>query len=176
MRSSRLFLTFTGVLCLSVLASSAIARSPQTDANSGMTAFANNCFSPFLTAEKAADAFSLANLRYDFYDLDPFSNVAPSPATGRAMTPGTDRRCEVSFNGDYALQASTAVVARLAAEGITTKADLPTGYTPTPGTALLAARKLNPKRIAVVHVGTRPGASEITETFLLVERLLPLNQ
>ena len=127
-----------------------------------------------MTAEKAGDVFNFANIRYDFYDLDPFSNVPPSPATGRTATPGTDRRCEVSFNGDYAMEASTAVVAQLRSEGITETADVPGQYQETTGTVLLAARFLNPRRIAVVHVGTRPGASGITETFMMVERLEPL--
>ena len=126
-----------------------------------------------MTAGYAAEAFNFAIIRSDFYDLDPFSNVAPSPVIGRAATPGTDRRCEVSFNGDFALQASTAVVAQLASEGITKSADLPKSYEQTESTALLAARQLNPRRVAVVHVGTRPSDAGVTETFMMVERLLP---
>ena len=38
------------------------------------------------------------------------------------------------------------------------------------GTSLLGARRLNPRRVAVVHTGTRPGPNGI-ETFLNVERL-----
>ena len=148
------------------------ARSPQTDARAGIQAFVANCFSPFMTAEKAHEVFNFANIRYDFYDLDPFSNVAPSPVDGRAATPGTDRRCEVSFAGDYAMEASTAVVAQLRAEGITKKADVPELYQPTQGTVLLAARELNPRRVAVVHVGTRAHETG-TETFMFVERLRP---
>ncbi|SMX22812.1 hypothetical protein [Boseongicola aestuarii] len=149
------------------------ARSPGTDATGGMAVFADNCFSPFLTAAKARRAFNLANLRYDFYDLDPFSDVEPSPASG-SVTPGTDRRCEVAFDGDYGARAAERAATALAQEGILTEAALPPTHadTATVGTVLLAARQLNPQRIAVVHVGTRPGPDGI-ETFMTVERLRP---
>ena len=156
--------------------SPASALSPATDARSGIDAFAANCFSPLMTAEKARDAFGTANLRYDFYDLDPFSDVARSPVTGRAATEGTDRRCEVSFNLDFAEQAAQTTADALASEGIKTPADLPEMYRETEGTVLLAARHLNPRRIAVVHVGTRMGPDGIIETFMNVERLLPLGE
>ena len=146
------------------------ARSPASDARAGIAAFSGNCFSPRLTAEKAREAFNFANIRHDFYDLDPFTSAAPSPAKAD-VAPGTDRRCEVSFNGDFAQDAVTAVAARLLKEGITSPADLPETYTETDGTALLAARRLNPNKIAVVHVGTRPTTNGV-ETFLNVERLV----
>ena len=154
------------------LASPAAARSPATDAQAGTTAFVDNCFSPRLTASRAAKVFDLANVRYDFYDLDPFTSAPPSPATKRAATPGSDRRCEVSFWGDFAGDAVMAVTSRLEREGITRPARLPDIYERrrTPSTALLAARRLNPRKIAVVHVGTRPGGEGI-ETFMYVERL-----
>lgn len=150
----------------------ALARSPATDAKAGITAFSENCFSPRMTAKKARAVFNLANIRHDFYDLDPFTSAAPSPARARAATPGTDRRCEVSFQGDFAQDAVAAVTARLGREGITTPAPLPATHEALrmPGTALLAARRLNPRKIAVVHVGTRPSGSGV-ETFLNVERL-----
>ena len=66
-------------------------------------AFTQNCFSPYLTSTKAREVLSVAGARHDFYDLEPFSNAAPSPAFGlRPATRGTDRRCEVSFDGDHA--------------------------------------------------------------------------
>ena len=55
----------------------------------------------------------------------------------------------------------------------TTEAPLPDRYRATEGTELLAARQLNPRRIAVVHAGTRPGSTGI-ETFVFVERLMPV--
>lgn len=161
-------------LCLAaaaIAAGPATARSPDTDAMGGIEAFVSNCFSPRLTAERAGDAFSLANIAYDFYDLDPLTAAAPSPVTGQRATPGTDRRCEVSFAGDYAAEAARAVIERLAREGLTRSATVPPEHEALrmPGTALLAARRLNPQKIAVVHIGTRPGARGI-ETFLNVER------
>ena len=167
------FMAIAAVLMALGFGSSALARSPATDATGGMSVFADNCFSPFLTAAKAKRAFNLANLRHDFYDLDPFSDVAPSPARGD-VTPGTDRRCEIAFNGDYGARAAEAAVTALAQEGILTEAGLPETHAraATDGTALLAARQLNPTRIAVVHVGTRPGPDGI-ETFMTVERLRP---
>lgn len=155
-------------------ASPAKALSPETDASGGMRAFAAHCFSPFLTAAKAADVFNYPNLNYQFYDLDPFSDVAPSPVKGRAATPGTDRLCEVSFFGDFGEKAAEAAKQALKDEGILTPAKLPPNYTPTPTTTLLAARQLNPRRVAVVHVGTRAAPSG-KETFMSVERLVPLD-
>ena len=148
------------------------ARSPAAVARAGIDVFTANCFSPRLTADKAADVLNIANVTFDFYDLDPFTSAAPSPARGRTATPGTDRRCEVAFPGDFSKDAVSAVAARLLREGITTPADLPATHEKlrTTGSALLAARRLNPRKIAVVHVGTRPGRGGI-ETFLNVERL-----
>ncbi|MEM7644833.1 MAG: succinyl-CoA synthetase subunit beta [Pseudomonadota bacterium] len=133
-------------------------------------AFAAHCFSPFLTAARASEVLPA---RHDFYDLDPFSDVAPSPAKTE-ITEGTDRRCEVALDGEYGAAAAGVATAALAAEGITRDAPLPTTHTDTvlPGTTLLAARFLNPTRIAVVHTGTRPGPNG-PETFLYVERLTP---
>jgi hypothetical protein len=137
-----------------------------------MTVFTDNCFSPFLTAAKAQALFTIANVSYDFYDLDPFSSAAPSPALGREVTDGTDRRCEISFDGAYGPQAADVAIAALDAEGLDTPASVPSHITKTAGTSLLAARRLNPARVAVVHVGTRSGTTGV-ETFMSVERLLP---
>ncbi|MGC1503455.1 MAG: succinyl-CoA synthetase subunit beta [Sulfitobacter sp.] len=126
-----------------------------------------------MRADKAARTFALSGATYDFYDLDPFSGASPSPSALRDVTPGTDRRCEISFAGDYADQAAEAAINALAKEGINTPAALPATFTTdNTGTTLLAARRLNPKRVAIVHVGTRAGVQG-TETFMLVERLLP---
>ncbi len=136
-----------------------------------MSLFSENCFSPHLSADKAAVAFRYLTGKYDFYDLDPFSSAAPSPVQ-TTVTPGTDRRCEIAFPGDYAERAARAAAEALQSEGITTPAALPAAFTETNTTSLLAARQLNPRRVAIVHVGTRQGA-EGTETFMLVERLTP---
>lgn len=142
----------------------------QTTPEAVMKAFADHCFSPFLTAAKAQAAFAGTGARVDFYDLDPFSDVAPSPARNRAPTPGSNRRCEVAFAGDHTASAVDAVMAALHREGIDETADVPPAYQSTPETALLAARYLNPTRIAVVEVGTRR-SPDGPETFMRVERL-----
>lgn len=159
------------LICLA-LAPAAVARSAPTQEGAGLFAFMGNCFSPFLTAEKADVALDLPKIRYDFYDLDPFSAVPPTQPQKRAATPGTDRRCEVAFDGDGAQTAAQAAVEALRAEGITTPARLPSNYSETSGTTLLAARRLNPRKVAVVHAGTRTGPNGL-ETFVYVERLTP---
>lgn len=151
----------------------AYAGGPQATARTAIDLFAENCFSPYLTAQKARSIFALSGTTYDFYDLDPFSSAAPSPARTE-VTLGTDRRCEISFQGNYAEKAATAAAEALKSEGITTPAALPAAYTKTTTTTLLAARHLNPRRVAIVHVGTRENANG-TETFMLVERLTPIN-
>ena len=137
-------------------------------------AFAANCFSPLLTAATARAAVAPTGARLDFYDARPFSDAAPSSTGGRAPTPGTDRRCELAFDGDHAARAAEVAAAAARAEGITAEAPLPATHSDTRGVALRAARFLNPDRIAVVTVGTRPGPNGI-ETYMQVERLAPLN-
>ncbi|MEL7025604.1 MAG: succinyl-CoA synthetase subunit beta [Pseudomonadota bacterium] len=123
-----------------------------------------------MTATRAETTLGLPGVRYDFYDTDPFTSAAPSPATTRAVTPGTDRRCEVSFDGSATDAAISAVAAGLEAEGIRTPADVPATFQRIPGATFIGARRLNPHKIAVVQVGTRPGPNG-TETYLNVERL-----
>ena len=138
-----------------------------------MRAFADHCFSPFLTARRAEAEIASTGARVDFYDLDPFSDAAPSPPSpGAEVTPGTDRRCAVAFDGDRGAAAAETAAAALAAEGIRAEAPVPASHPALPGTTLLGARALNPSRVAVVHAGTRPGPNGI-ETFLSVERLTP---
>lgn len=148
----------------------ALAGGEAGTARAAMALFAENCFSPFLTAEKARRTFALSGITYDFYDLDPFSSADPSPATGTDVTPGTDRRCEIAFSGDYAQSAAQAAADGLAQEGIETPAPTPDSYQASEGTTLLAARRLNPRRVAVVEVGTRPSGGRV-ETYMRVERL-----
>ncbi|MEL6915158.1 MAG: succinyl-CoA synthetase subunit beta [Pseudomonadota bacterium] len=136
-----------------------------------LQAFSQHCFSPFLTAARA-DAVLPA--RHDFYDLRPFRASNPvSPPEGRAATPGTDRRCEVAFDGRAVAAGMETISQALAREGIVTQAPVPAGFPLMAGTEFAAARQLNPRRIAVVQVGTRPGPNG-PETFLNVERLDPL--
>jgi len=147
-----------------------VAADPQRAAM--LDAFATNCFSPLLTMVRVEAHIASTGARVDFYDLNPFSDVAPTPGTN--VTPGTDRRCEVSFDGDYGNDAAEVAVNALTAERILTDAPLPATHADAalPGTTLLGARALNPNRVAVVHTGTRPGPNGV-ETFLSVERLTP---
>ena len=136
-----------------------------------MAAFGDHCFSPFLTAERAAEVLPA---RHDFYDLRPFSGSNPvSEPQVRAATPGTDRRCEVAFDGSSVEAAVQTIAAALDREGIRQTADVPADFPVQTGAEFTAARQLNPRRIAVVQVGTRPGPNGL-ETFMNVERLDPL--
>ncbi|MEM1375362.1 MAG: succinyl-CoA synthetase subunit beta [Pseudomonadota bacterium] len=144
---------------------------PVAASETAMDAFAAHCFSPFLTATRAAEVLPD---RHDFYDLRPFRAANPiSPAQGRAVTPGTDRRCEVAFDGPAVEAGIAAIATALTREGITRQVDVPEGFDLQHGTQFAAARQLNPRRIAVVQVGTRPGPRGV-ETFMNVERLTPL--
>lgn len=144
---------------------------PVTASEAARDAFAAHCFSPFLTAQIAGDVLPES---HDFYDLRPFRATNPmSPAQGRPVTPGTDRRCEVAFDGPAVAAGVATMTDALAGEGITRQADVPEDFILQPGTEFAAARHLNPRRIAVVQVGTRPGPNGV-ETFMNVERLTPL--
>ena len=160
------------VIAIAFVSFANVAAAVTSVPSKAIAGFAGNCFSPFLTADKAAKRLAIHGVRTEFYDLDPFSNVAPSPVTGRAANAGTDRRCEVAFDGDHTVQAAKAAVDALQDQGIVTPATVPAFYVATEGTELLAARQLNPRRVAVVHVGTRQGPDGI-ETFMTVERLTP---
>ncbi len=135
--------------------------------------FADHCFSPYLTADTAQNRLGGPDRRVDFYDLRPFSSAPPSPATGTDQTPGTDRRCEVSFDGAHVDLGIAGVQTGLLQEDIATQAKVPDGFPAQAGTQFIAARQLNPRRIAVVQVGTRSGPQGV-ETFINVERLAPL--
>ena len=135
-----------------------------------LSAFAQTCFSPHVTAEMARATIAPTGARLDFFDAQPISAPTPSSTDGRAPTPGTDRRCEVSFDGDHGTAAADMATAGLKAEGIRTQAPLPEGYMANDGTTLIEARYLNPDRIAVVQTGVRAGPNG-PETFLSVERL-----
>ncbi len=138
-----------------------------------MQAFADNCFRPTMTAERAKTVLSHKGTRYDFYDLDPFvRSNAPSPALKRAVTPNTDRRCEVSFDGTHTDAAAKAAARGLRQEGIRKSAPIPPAYANINGATFVGARQLNPRRVAVVIVGTRAGPNGV-ETYMTVERLRP---
>ncbi|MFK7875998.1 MAG: succinyl-CoA synthetase subunit beta [Paracoccaceae bacterium] len=161
------FLISALAVCATLWATSSFADTVEDRAR----AFAENCFSPYLTARKAKRVLGGSGARYDFYDLDPFSNVAPSPAFGvRPATPGTDRRCEVSFDGVHTDVAVNFALSAVKREGLFDEEPVPDAIQRLPSTNLLAARRLNPRKIAVIHIGTRAGPNT-TETFMTLERL-----
>ena len=95
--------------------------------------------------------------------------------TGAAATAGTDRRCEVSFDGAEPQIAQQGIITGLAQEQLIDLVDVPAGFPTTTGATYRAAVMLNPNRIAVVQSGVRDGAQGV-ETFARVERLIPLNE
>ncbi|MGB5864990.1 MAG: succinyl-CoA synthetase subunit beta [Sulfitobacter sp.] len=159
---------------LLTLTASLAAGTAVADAATVSKAFADHCFSPYLTVQTAAEALEPSGARVDFYDLRPFSSTAPSPVTGAPITAGTDRRCEVSFDGADTDTASFWLTKGLAREGLSDDAvPVPEKFPAQSGTVIIAAAQLNPKRIAVVQIGLREGPQG-PETFLSIERLIPL--
>lgn len=158
--------------CASVFAGQLMANPV---AQSASAAFAKHCFLPSMTTSRANRFLGSTGARVDFYDLTPFFRTnEPSPPNGRPVTPGTDRRCEVAFDGDHTDLGVQGALAGLDQQGIDTPANVPASFKKTSGTALLAARRLSAIRVAVVHVGTRPGPNGV-ETFINVERLTRAN-
>lgn len=163
-------------LCTAFGLGAASTAAAAQDAGAVGVAFADHCFSPFLTAQTARENIGPSGARLDFYDLRPFSAVPPSPVTGRAVTPGTDRRCEVAFDGAASDQAQRWVLRGVTQEGLEDRLiDVPADFPLLPTTQHAAAVQLNPDRIAVTQVGQRPGPNG-TETYLSVERLIPLSE
>lgn len=161
---------------LTLAAFGAGSAAAQQDVDTMGKAFADHCFSPYLTAEKAKGLIASSGARVDFYDLRPFSSAAPSPVTGRAATTGTDRRCEVAFDGAHVPAAFGWVKTGLRQEGLTGRlTGVPENFTRQTGVTEIAAVQLNPNRIAVAQVGLRSGPNG-EETFINVERLTPLNE
>lgn len=162
---------------LSLALSTGSAAATAQHAASAGKAFADHCFSPHLTAQTAREHLAPSGARIDFYDLRPFSNAAPSPVTGRSQTAGTDRRCEVAFDGSDPQTAIRWLKTGLTHEGLADRTtDVPAGFPRQNGTTFIAAAQLNPNRIAVVQVGVRSSTAGTPETFLNVERLFPLDE
>ena len=162
------------VLSLTALwgAGSAVAAQ---DAASVGKAFADHCFSPYLTAETAQTNLASSGARVDFYDLRPFSFVAPSLVSGRPATSGTDRRCEVAYDGGDPQPAIAWITKGLKQEGLFGKqVAVPPKFPRQKGIAMIAAAQLNTNRIAVVQAGVRDGPNG-SEIYLNVERLTPLD-
>lgn len=138
-------------------------------------AFADTCTIRGMTADRAETRMrdfvaerEGAGLPFNlsFYDV----TLEP---TDLSVTPGTDRRCEVSFSGDYAPRAARALVDLMQQPPVFGQPiPLPITHTPVEGTYFIEGRQLNPRVAAVVHVGTRRTIAG-TETFMNVERLEP---
>jgi hypothetical protein len=157
-----------------VRGASAGMPAPST-ADLAIGAFADTCTMRGLTASEAEQRmrnFVAAQggdglpFRLEFYDI----TLQP---TDLAVTPGTDRRCEVAFPGTHTIPATRALIALMERPPVFgTPIPLPITHSPAPGTHFIEGRQLNPRVAAVVHVGTRSAAAG-TETFMNVERLEP---
>lgn len=95
-----------------------------------------------------------------------FRDTTPEAAPG---TPAhAERHCEVAFEGDHAADAVTPVQAEMATPPVFGKSIVKAPpFAAQDGTAYIDARELLRKRVAVVHIGTRPAP----ETFIRVDRL-----
>ena len=149
-----------GLAVMCSVASPAAAR-----AHPAIDAFTAYCFKAGQTpAQARANMASVAGdplpFTLTFWDktLDPAPNT-PAHA---------ERRCEVTFDGDHAVDAVAQVQAKMAMPPVFgTSIPLTAPYASDAGTAYIDARELLRKRVAVVHIGTRPGP----ETFIRVDRL-----
>lgn len=108
----------------------------------------------------AGDAGDPLPFALTFWD----KTLAPAPDTPAF----SERRCEVAFAGDHAIDAVREVQAKMATPPVFgTSIPLTPPFVATDGTAYIDARELLRKRVAVVHIGTRAGP----ETFIRVDRL-----
>jgi hypothetical protein len=144
-------------------------------ADLAMGAFADTCTIRGMTADRA-EARMRDYVAENGGDGLPFSlsfyDITLEP-TDLSVTPGTDRRCEVSWRGNYAEPAARAMVQLMAKPPVFGEAiPLPITHTPIEDTFFIEGRQLNPRVAAVVHVGTRRTIAG-TETFMNVERLEP---
>ena len=154
---------FLFVLCAPSLTAAGEARD-------AIRAFNAHCFTKGMTLEQAQQRMrrisntpGVAPLPFElaFYD----TTIAPAPAAH----PGTDRRCQITFDGDYTADALTALQHQMATPPVFgTPGDLPRTHAPQAGTTFIQGRDLPLNRRAVVHVGLRDG-----KTFISVDRLAP---
>lgn len=136
-------------------------------AHPAIDAFTAFCFKAGQTSAQAhANMAGLAGdplpFTLSFWDR----TLEPAPGTPDHV----ERRCEVAFDGDHAERAVAQVQASMTKPPVFgTSIPLSEPYAPDSGTAYLDARELLRDRVAVVHIGTRPGP----ETFIRVDRLPP---
>lgn len=135
-----------------------------TVADSAIASFNAVCFKAGQTAAEARarmEARDGSPLPYTLTFWD--KTLEPAPGTAAEI----ERRCEVGFAGDHTAKAITALRTQMAKPPVFGfEIDLPQTHTPTPHTALIEGRELLKGRVAVVHIGTRDGA-----TFVGVDRL-----
>jgi hypothetical protein len=175
---SVMHLVGAAIFVLLMISRMAQATDRPADADLAISAFAQTCTVRGLTLAEAEARMRahVADLggaglpfRLDFYDI----TLEP---TDRSVTPGTDRRCEVAFDGTHTSEAIAALLEVMQTPPVFgTAIPLPITHSPGPGTAFIEGRQLNPRVAAVVHVGTRETAGG-PETFINVERLTPSDQ
>lgn len=151
------------VVCIiSILTLAGVAHTaPQT----AITAFVAHCMTKGMTAAQAHERMApdAGGFELTFFD----KSLAPAPGTPDHV----ERRCEVIMDGDHSDQAIAAVQAKMATPPVFgTPIALPSPYAETMGTALIEARELLQKRMAVIHIGTRDAP---VRTFIRVDRLPP---
>ena len=172
---SMLHLIGATVFVLVMITRAAQATDLPSTADLAISAFADTCTVRGLTAQEAearmrAHVTALGGnglpFRLEFYDI----TLEP---TDISVTPGTDRRCEVAFDGVHTAPATTALLDLMQRPPVFgVPIPLPITHSPSHGTAFIEGRQLNPRVAAVVHVGTRETATG-PETFINVERLVP---
>ncbi|MEM7723855.1 MAG: hypothetical protein AAF376_16010 [Pseudomonadota bacterium] len=145
-------------------------------ADLAMGAFADTCTIRGITANEAEARMRDYVARNGGMDLPfalEFYDTTLNP-TDLTVTPGTDRRCAVSFGGNYAREAAMALVQMMERPPVFgTWIPTPITHSATHGTFFIEGRQLTPNVAAVVHVGVRDTASGGLETFMNVERLVP---
>lgn len=159
-----------------IAAGRVVADDGSETADMAQSAFAAICTNPGQTAQvmEARMRAHVANaggmglpFGTSFYD----TTLGDSPDD---VTPGTNRRCEVSFPGNHVAAATETLQSAMEGPPVFgTVTEMPEGFGATEGTHFIQARLLNSRGIrAVVHVGTRDGPQG-QETFINVERLVP---
>ncbi|MFK7836687.1 MAG: hypothetical protein AB8B60_10735 [Sulfitobacter sp.] len=144
-------------------AGSAVADS----AEEAINAFNTWCFKAGQTEAEARRNMNAdeAAFALSFWD----DSLEPRPANAPI---GVERRCEVSFDGDHAARALTALRRQMQTPPVFgTKIPLPDTHSATQTTTLIEGRELLRGRVAVVHVGTKATANQTTTTFMAVDRL-----
>ena len=144
---------------------SVMATAPAVMAHPAIDAFTAFCFKAGQTTA-VAQANMERLVRHPLPFALTFWDTSLEPDT-RAPA-HSERRCEVAFPGDHTRAAVEAVTAKMATPPVFGRPiPLTAPFAASPGTALIEARELLRKRVAVVEIGTRHGP----ETFIRVDRL-----